>query len=72
MDRHVFAIPAEVIKLALGSWIIYHVGSWYNLDEIISGGSVLIMVYLGVSILLTFYFILFEKVRSKNDMSISV
>jgi alkylglycerol monooxygenase len=72
MDRHVFAIPAEVIKLALGSWIIYHVGGWYNLDEIISGGSVLIMVYLGVSILLTFYFILFEKVRSKNDMSISV
>ncbi len=72
MDRHVFAIPAEVIKLAMGSWIIYQVGGWYNLDEIISGGTMLIMIYLGISILLTFYFILFEKVRSENDVSISI
>ena len=72
MDRHVFAIPAEVIKLTLGLWIIYTVGAWYNLDEIFAGGSILMMVYLVVSMLLTFYFIFFEKVRSENDMSVSV
>ncbi|MFK8005250.1 MAG: sterol desaturase family protein [Saprospiraceae bacterium] len=72
MDRHVFAIPAEIIKLTMGAWIIYHVGAWYNVDEIISGGSILIMIYLGISILMTFYFILFEKVRSENDMRISI
>ena len=72
MDRHVFAIPVEIIKLALGSWIIYQVGAWYNLDEIVGGGSILVMIYLGISMLLTFYFILFEKVRSENDVSISV
>jgi len=72
MDRHVFAIPSEIIKLGLGLWIIYQIGGWYNLDEIISGGSSIVMIYLATSMLMTFYFILFEKMKSKNDMSVSV
>jgi len=72
MDRHVFAIPSEIIKLGLGLWIIYQIGGWYNLDEIISGGSSIVMIYLATSMLMTFYFILFEKMKSKNDMRVSV
>jgi alkylglycerol monooxygenase len=72
MDRHIFAIPAEIIKSIIGVWIIYQIGTWYNLEDFFSGGTILITMYLGISLSLTFYFIVFEKIRNEKDISITI
>jgi hypothetical protein len=72
MDKHVLAVPAEIIKLLIGCWIIFQSGGWYHLDTYMNGASMFVMLYLGLSTLLTFYFLFFEKVDSKSDVKISV
>ena len=72
MDRHIFAIPAEIIKSIIGVWIIYQIGTWYNLEDFFSGGTILITMYLGISLSLTFYFIVFEKIRNEKDITITI
>ncbi|MEM6963374.1 MAG: sterol desaturase family protein [Bacteroidota bacterium] len=61
MDKHLMAIPAELIKLGIGIWIIYQTGGWYDLDSYVGGASLVVLFYLVVSALLTFYFLLMEK-----------
>ena len=34
MDRHVLAVPTELIKLGIGVWIIYQTGGWLSLIHI--------------------------------------
>lgn len=72
MDQHIFAIPAEMIKFGMGVVILYQGGGWYNLDEVILGGTWLVTIYLGISMMLTLYFMVFEKVKKEQDISISV
>lgn len=72
MDKHIFAIPAELLKLAIGGWIIYQSSGWFSMDDYFSGATTLIVLYMLVSTLLTLYFILFEKMPSKSDVPISV
>jgi len=62
MDRHVFAIPAELIKAGLGIGIIYQYGSWFEADTIFYGATTLVIIYMAVSIFLTLYFTFYEKI----------
>ena len=64
MDRHVLAVPAELIKLAIGLLIFYQHGGWFTMDNVVSGASVLMMIYLLISTALTFYFTLFDGRRA--------
>ena len=72
MDRHVFAIPAEIIKLAIGVFVMYQMGGWFSIDEILSGASIAIGIYLGISLLLTFYFTFMEKIEDSVKTTVSV
>lgn len=69
MDRHIFAIPVEFLKVSIGVLAMYQLGGWFSIDEIFSGGSVLIGIYLVVSLLLTFYFTFNEKVVEPSEMN---
>ena len=69
MDRHVFAIPAEFIKLAIGIWIIYQAGGWYHADSYWSGVSNLVIIYLAASSILTIYFTFFEERKTAERSS---
>lgn len=73
MDRHPLAVPTEMIKLGMGAWIIYQSGGWFSLDNYISGGTIMMIIYMVSSLLLTFYFTWYEKVSEEEaDMRISV
>ncbi|MDF1696891.1 MAG: sterol desaturase family protein [Saprospiraceae bacterium] len=56
MDFSNLAIPFEVVKLIIGFALIYSLGSWYDIDTSIPFGTVLISIYLIVSLVLTVYF----------------
>ena len=71
MDRHVFAIPAEVLKLAIGFLIIYQNGGWFTMDNVMGGASILMIGYLVVSMALTFYFTIFERVEENEEVQVS-
>lgn len=63
MDLHVIALPAELIKLALGI-IIYIQLDWYHIDKIVPFSAISLLLYLFISISLTVYFI---KVGRENS-----
>ena len=71
MDGHVLAIPAEIIKLVLGIFVLYKMNGWFSIDEFFNGGSTIIGIYLGVSIILTFYFIFLENKSQSSEVTIS-
>ncbi|MEM9546859.1 MAG: sterol desaturase family protein [Bacteroidota bacterium] len=56
MDNSILAIPFEVAKLVLGLGIIYFVGSWYGVDQVLPFGTAILILYLIVSLILTVYF----------------
>lgn len=66
MDRHVLAVPTELLKLAIGVWIIYQTGGWFSLDTVIGGATFFMLFYMFVSALLTIYFIFFEKEKQQQ------
>ena len=61
MDRSILSLITEAIKCALGLSLIFITGTWMNLDQIISVGPMLVVLYLALSFLLTVYFLYFEK-----------
>ena len=68
MDKSKLSIPFELIKLMLGFTLIYQMGSWFGLDEFISYGTIGMVVYLIVSLLLNFYY-LNEKELGKTNFA---
>ncbi len=56
MDYSFLAIPFEIAKVALGLGALYFIGSWYNIDDVLPFGSVLMIFYLIVSLCLSIYF----------------
>ncbi|MEL6943446.1 MAG: sterol desaturase family protein, partial [Bacteroidota bacterium] len=61
MDEHWMAIPLEVFKFIMGITFIYQFSGWFMIDELISGGSILMLIYLFTSMLLTLYFSFIEQ-----------
>jgi len=61
MDKHLLAIPSELIKFLLGVGIVYSMGGWFGLDQYFSGATIVVLIYLILSAALTFYFISVEK-----------
>lgn len=57
MDKHRIAVGAEFIKLVFGSVLIWRMGGWFTLDQIIPGATVMIAVYLVLSLVISIYFI---------------
>ena len=57
MDRDPNAIWLEAIKSIIGLVIIFNMGSWFHLDELIAGGSIIIAAYMIFSALIVAYFV---------------
>jgi sterol desaturase/sphingolipid hydroxylase (fatty acid hydroxylase superfamily) len=68
MDHSRLALPFEIAKVALGIYLIYFLGSWYGVDEILPLGSTLLTIYLLISLLLSIYF----EIESKQDALVKV
>ena len=61
MDKNIMAIPVEIIKLALGAFVLYTMNGWFSMDELFYGASIIVGAYLAISTIMTFYFIFMEK-----------
>ena len=60
MDRDSNAIWMEAVKSVLGLLIIFISGSWFGLDQMIPGGTILIAAYFVLSALVVAYFVMKE------------
>ena len=66
MDKHFFAFPAELVKLGLGVFLLYRMDGWFMMDDLFGGATVLVVIYMVVSVGLTAYFSFYETRRSEN------
>lgn len=56
MDDSKIALPVELLKVVVGCMAIYMLGDWFGLDQMIKGGTLIISVYLILSLSMTLYF----------------
>jgi len=70
MDRDPNALWLEGIKSAIGLGVIYSTGSWFLLDEIFAGGTVLVAAYQGLSVLVVGWFVLKEIGWEENSQQV--
>ncbi|MGY6520202.1 MAG: sterol desaturase family protein [Mongoliitalea sp.] len=66
MDKSKIAIPAEIIRFAMGIGLIYWNGGWFGLQEIIPGATLIIGVYMAISLVMTFFILSKER---KGDLA---
>ncbi len=60
MDRDVSSFWLESVKAVVGLTIIWRTGTWFQIDQLIPGGSYLIAAYLILSVLVVGYFVFTE------------
>lgn len=66
MDKSKMAIPAEIIRFAMGMGLIYWNGGWFGLQEFLPGATLLVSVFFMLSLVLTFRFIATEGKKLKS------
>lgn len=60
MDRDPNAIWLEAVKSIIGLGIIFNMGSWFHLDELLAGGSMIMAAYMVFSAAIVAQFVLKE------------
>jgi len=60
MDGDAIALWLELAKAIMGYLIMWHMGSWFHLDQLIYGGSYIIAIYFVMSVLVVAYFVYAE------------
>lgn len=65
MDGHKMALIAEVVKIGLAFILLFSLGSWFKLDEMFSGATVLLIAYLLISLSITVYYCYVKPVNSQ-------
>lgn len=63
MDRKDIAIYFEALRFIIGLSIIYFQGDWFTLNTILPSGHLLVVGYISISLLVTYYF---SKVEIKG------
>ncbi len=61
MDRHLISLVAEFIKFVMGLFFIIYHGSWFAIDTVFQGATLVVLTYIIVSFLISLYFQLIEK-----------
>jgi len=73
MDRDPSAFWLESIKAITGLLIVFNTGSWFKIDNIIPGGSIIMTAYLIVSAVVVAYFVFkdigWAKTQSSTEVS---
>jgi len=72
MDRHKISLLAESIKLGLGMFFIFEGSGWFGIDNLLPGGSYIIISYMIISFLLTLYFQFIETDTTNSVFSKTV
>ena len=70
MDRHQYAVPAELIKLAMGIFLVYRMEGWFGMDAWFSGATITVVAYMVISLATTVYLTYFEKQTTPEKASI--
>lgn len=60
MDKDLINVPFEIIKAVLGITLIWRLDGWYGLDQYIPGATVIMVVYIGTSLMMSLYFTFIE------------
>ncbi|UJP66357.1 sterol desaturase family protein [Mongoliitalea daihaiensis] len=66
MDKSRIAIPAELLRFAMGIALIYWNGGWFGLEEILPGAAFLVGIYLTSSMATTFWILSKEGKASEE------
>ena len=61
MDRHIISIYAEIVKITFAAYLIFKEGGWFEMDAVFTGATMMVIIYLIISLLLSFYFQLLER-----------
>ncbi len=67
MDRNPYAGVTELIKFFIGLFLIYKMGGWYDLDNSIPYGSFILIAYLAISLVITFYYVYTDLKSAKES-----
>lgn len=71
MDRDPNSLLLEAVKSLTGLAIIFYTGSWFNLDAMLLGGTMLMVAYMILSVVVVWYFVFFEiKAQERNRRSL--
>jgi len=62
MDRSLVALPVEAVRLAMGIAVVVTTGGWFGLGTYMAGAGNLMIGYLMVSMVMSVYFTLFDRV----------
>ena len=65
MDKDVSAMWIEAVKSILGLIIIYVNGSWFGIDAVITGGTILMAAYFIISGMVVGWFVMNELKEDK-------
>lgn len=56
MDKNQYAWIFEIIRFGFGAFLIYHFGSWFDIDYLIPFGTQIVSFFLMLSLGVSFYF----------------
>ncbi len=68
MDRHILSLYAEGVKMGLGLYFIFQGDGWFGIDNLLPGGTYIVLGYIIVSFLLSLYFQVIENRNSGNQV----
>lgn len=71
MSKNKFAHIYESIRFIFGIGLIYFLGDWFKIDEIIPYGTYIVISYLTLSLLVSFYFVAVEFKQENNQPVLS-
>lgn len=64
LDKSKWAALTETIRVALGGYLIAIQGSWYGIDQLFPGGTLVVEAYLIFSLIVTVWFVISEVRKS--------
>lgn len=71
MDKNKFAYIYEGIRYVFAVIIIYFTGSWFKIDDLIPYGTIIVMAYFTLSLLVSIYFGTIEFKETQNQPVLS-
>lgn len=71
MDKNKYAFVYEGIRYVFAIAIVYLTGSWFKIDDVIPYGTIIVMGYLTLCLLISIYFVTVEFKETENQPALS-
>lgn len=71
MDKNKYAFVYEGIRYVFAIAIVYLTGSWFKIDDVIPYGTIIVMSYLTLCLLISIYFVTVEFKETQNQPALS-